>query len=580
MKKLLLTLGIVGLGFAGKSQVIFSVEDPASIEGFYDFTSNGDGSNWGLASLAGVYVLDTIVLADDGASGTNAQGNPASATGCTALAPGSLTGKIAMVYRYDGVGVGNCGFGFKAKTCADAGAEAVIIVNREEAMVNMDGGTEGLSVTVPVIFVSLSTGQAILNAMNNGDDVIGFIGDKTGYYDNDISIFDNSVLRADFGAMPSQLAQDETELSVPLTARVYNYGVNNQTGITVTVTVNNGTEVYNEVSDPFDLNSGDSTDVVMPNFEMSTYAVGEYTVEYSLQMGVADEFEGDNVSTSNFFINDELWSYARLDTAVVAKDGFYRSSTLPTGEYYSCMLFNNANAGRLRTDGFYYGGVTVGAADTLTVEMDGQEVYSIIYEWNDPFTSAQDATFDNLNVLSEGSVALGADDAEATIFVPFDDIVQLEDDQNYLVCAISYQVELFHAFDTKSIYDFNESEVSLPRFPIKTGTSSSNFNPLGFGIAPGIALHVGTDLGIEENLIEASAFPNPSKDVVTVKLNASGEATLKVTDMAGRVVMNQTINVVGGEFTTNVNGMNAGTYIYALDFGNGTTSRFNVVVTK
>ncbi|MCC6702092.1 MAG: hypothetical protein IT221_11240, partial [Fluviicola sp.] len=43
---------------------------------------------------------------------------------------------------------------------------------------------------------------------------------------------------------------------------------------------------------------------------------------------------------------------------------------------------------------------------------------------------------------------------------------------------------------------------------------------------------------------------------------------------------NGTVKINNGQFTTNVAGMNAGTYVFSLEFANGTSSRFNVVVTK
>lgn len=593
MKKLLLTLGVVGLGFASNAQVIFSVEAPASISGFYEFTSNGDGSSWGLANLNGTYVIDTIQLYDDGVStGNNAQGNPVSANGCNAAPAGSLTGKIAMVFRGDGTSNPNngaCGFGVKALNAQNAGAEAVIIVNREEAMINMSGGTEGASVNIPVIFVSLSTGQAIMDAMDNGDDVVGFIGDKTGYYDDDISIFDNKAFRADFGSYPLALAQNASELSVPLGTMVYNYGNNDQTGVTVTATVNNGTQVYNQVSTPFDLLSGDSIYVSFPDFSMATYTSGEYVINYDLQMGVADEFTGDNVVTSNFFLTDSTFSYARLDAAEgVAKDGFYRASTLPTGEFQSCILFRNANASRLRTDGLWYGGITVGAADTATIHIEDQLIEGYIFEWDDAWTSTADATFTSLNSVAQGDVAFEVGMEEQTVFIPFDNIFQFQDNQNYLACIVSYTNEIYHAMDTKSVYDFNISGNSgttpagnpIPRFPIKTGPDAANYNPNGFGIPGSIVINVGTDLSVNESSIESTAYPNPTKDVITVKVNANGKGTLKITDMAGRVVSTQEVTVEGGKFTTNVAGMNAGTYIFNIDFANGTATHFNVVVTK
>jgi len=583
MKKLLLTLGVVGLGFVSKAQIIFQVEEPAAIADFYEFEPAGTG--WGLASLNGVYVLDTVQLYDDGVStGVNAQGNPVSANGCNSAPAGSLAGKIAVVFRGDGTNNPNngaCEFGLKAYNAQQAGAVAVIIVNREEQVAGMAAGANGASVTIPVIMVGLSTGVSIMNTIDGGDDVIAFIGDKTGLFDNDLSIFDNSTLRADFGSFPLALAQDDTELSIPVGTWVYNYGALDQTGATVTATVDHGTEVYNEVSATFDLVAGDSVYISFPDFSMPTYTTGEYIINYDLALSVADEAAVDNISTSNFFLTDSTYSYARLDGAGdVAKDGYYRASTLPTGEFQSCILFRDPNASRLRTDGLWYGGITVGVADTATIDIEDQIIEGYIFEWDDAWTSADDATFTSLNAVAQGDVAFEAGMEEQTVFIPFDDVYQFQDGQNYLACIVSYTNEIYHAMDTKSIYDFNIAENNIPRFPIKTGPDAANYNPNGFGIAGSIVINVGEDLNVSETSVESTAYPNPTKDVITVKVNANGKGTLRITDMAGRTVATQEITVEGGKFTTNVAGMNAGSYVFNIDFANGTATHFNVVVTK
>jgi len=584
MKKLLLTLGIAGLGFASKAQIIFQVEEPAPIAGFYDFEAATTG--WGLASLSGVYVLDTVKVYNDGVStGVNAQGNPVSANACNAAPAESLTGKIALVFRGDGTANANngaCEFGVKALNAQNAGAIAVIIVDREPVPIAPGAGASGAMVTIPVIQVSLATGQSILNSIIGGDDVIAFIGDKTGLFDNDLSVFDNTSFRADFGAFPLALAQDASELAVPVGAWVYNYGALDQTGATLTATVDHGTEVYNQVSAPFALDAGDSTYISFPDFSMATYTTGEYVINYDLALTVADEAAVDNVVTNNFFLTDSTYSYARLDgTGDIAKDGFYRANPTPTlGEVQNCILFRDPNASRLRTDGLWYGGITVGVADTNTINIEDQLLEAYIFEWNDAWTSTGDATFTTLNSVAQGDVAFTSGMEEQTVFIPFDDMFQFEDNQNYLACIASYTNEIYHAMDTKSIYDFNIAENPIPRFPIKTGPDAANFNPNGFGIASSIVINVGTDLNVAETSLESTAYPNPSKDVVTVKVNASGKGTLKVTDMAGRTVSTQEITVEGGKFATNVAGMNAGSYVFNIDFANGTATHFNVVVTK
>ncbi len=596
MKKLLLSFGLVLVGSTAMSQVIFSVEAPAPIANFYDFTAAGTG--WGLASLNGVLVLDTVKLANDGTPGLNAQGNPASASGCNALTPGSLAGKVAMVFRGDGTtnpNAGACEFGTKALNCQNAGAVAVIIVNRDATTIAMSPGsgtpTDGSLVTIPVIMVNLATGQAIMNQMMT-DPVVVLIGDKTGYYNDDITTFDNSSVRANFGSKPLALAQNASEFSLNPGTWVYNYGQDDQMGVTLnTVITRNGTSIYNQTSSPVTLNSGDSAFIITPVFSAASYTAGLYEITYTVAMTNADEFEGDNVSKSNFSLTDDLWSLAGLNTTSdsVKADGFYRAATLPTTTFESCIVLKDANAGRLKMDGVMYGGMTVGAADT-TVTLDGVEVTWTLYAWNDADQTISAGTFDLLPTVAEGSYVYPdpADpELEQNVFMPINNApyYQLVNNQTYLLCINNYIPKVYMGYSTSDHYDYAIADPingdDLVRFPIRSDVGT--WTPAGFsGLpVPSIAMRTGTNLGVAETqTVEASAFPIPAKEVITVKVNAAGDATLKIVDMAGREVSTQQVKIENGQFNTSVAGMNSGTYVFALDYSNGTTSRFNVVVSK
>lgn len=596
MKKLLLSLGLVLVGSTAMSQVIFSVEAPATIEGFYDFTSNGDGSNWGLATLVGFTpILDTVVLANDNTSGVNAQGNPASATGCNALPAGSLAGKIAMVYRGDGgtPGIGACGFGIKAKMCQDAGALAVIIVNREDQLLNMDGGTvqsEGPAVTIPVVFVTHATGTLIKNRLLASETVVALIGDKTGYYDDDLTIFDNNAVRADFGSKPLALAQNASEFSVTPGIWVYNLGLNDQAGVSLTATITrNGTQIYtNTVNAANDVEAGDSVFMTTPTYSAASYTAGLYEITYTVTMTATDEFVGDNVSKSTFSLNDNMWSLASMNATndTIKSDGFYRAGTVPTSQFEACMVFKDPNAGRLKMDGVQFGGMTIGAADTLTVNLDGFEVTWSLYTWNDPVKTVSAGTFTQLSEVASGAYNY-PDPADPelgkAIFMPINTVpyYQLANNQTYLLCINSLAPKAFLGFSTSDHYDFAMNADDLIRFPHRSDVGA--WTPGGFiGLpVPSIAMRTGTNLSVDQNeLVAASAFPIPAKEVITVKVNAAGDATLRIVDMAGREVSTQQVKIENGQFTTSVDGINSGTYVFNLNYANGTTSRFNVVVSK
>jgi hypothetical protein len=100
MKKLLLTVSAIALSAATYAQVIVAGISPQSIVANYAHTWADPAGGWGTPdfNIPGTFVQDTLMVVDDGSTGTNAQGNPISAQGCNPLI-NNLTGKIAVVFR-------------------------------------------------------------------------------------------------------------------------------------------------------------------------------------------------------------------------------------------------------------------------------------------------------------------------------------------------------------------------------------------------------------------------------------------------------------------------------------------------
>lgn len=595
MKKLLLSFVAVVVGSTAMSQYIFRVTAPASIASNYDFTGPDDGSSWGLTTLANVYVEDTIVFANDGTTGNNAQGNPAYAGGCNALAANSLAGKIAMVYRYDGVSSGNCSFGVKAQMCANAGAVAVIIVNREEAMINMDGGAEGLTVTVPVIFVTQSTGLAIKNQLLAGTTVKGIIGDKTGVFGDDLGALKEDVTRANAGIEPLIIAQSGTEFPVTPGSWVRNYGANDQTNVKLNAKIMMGsTTIYDQTSAAGQsLASGDSVFIQLPDFAPATYSAGTYTLNYMISSDATDADTADNKMSSNFTFDNKLWTLARANAyGDPMNDGGVRGvSATGAGLFFeACSVFRDSNASRMQVYGLT-GEISVAAGKTPA----GEEVQFKMYQWNDDFADLNDpniATFaDIMTDLQEvGSASIFLDNTQlldTTLYAPFDGgAVALLDNQRYLFCVIVNEDSLYVGYDNKTDYEANINNLDAqPRYPVyvadaSTGSGGTWFSGFLGGPVPAIGAVVSDPLGLAEAEITATAFPNPTKDIVTVKLNENGKGKLLVTDMAGRIVSTQALDITNGQFSTNLSGLTTGNYLFSVLFDNGKTSRFNVAVTK
>ena len=558
MKKLLLSFGM-GLFVSGAfGQVIFSVEAPAGIAGSYDFTYT-DGWAADMNDPANS-VLDTVAVAGP------------DSLACTPIA--DLSGKIALIYR------GTCEFGAKALEAENAGAIACIIVNNVPgAPIAMGAGANGGSVTIPTVMISQADGALIREQIENGEDVVAFIGNKTGYYMDDIGFQSTDVLRINGNAIPSLIAATGTDFQADLGVLLTNYGQNDQTGMTVTATVEfGGSDIYSETSASYDLVSGDSVWIDFPVLNEATYAAGEYTLTYTVNYSATDEYPTDNTNVTVFNINeDQVYSLARVDGDLnPVSDGGIRPSD-NNDTYSSCIVFRNPNASRLGIEG-----MTFNASTATDGSLEGLQVQTTAYAWNDEFVDINDATMDDLDEIALGQeFFFETDDQDIPTYIPFEEPVVLEDDQRYLFCVTVYNTTVFLGYDNSTKYARNEDNDLQPLYPVESDGTYSLGGFTGGGVpAISVKMFDADDLTVNENVVEAASYPNPAKDVITVKVNANGNAVLKVTDLAGRTVATQDVSIVNGQFTTNVNGFNAGTYVFNLSYANGTSSQFNVVVTK
>jgi len=559
MKKLLLVFGLTLCAFNSYEQVIFKIDAPAGIAGNYDFTYT---SGWG-ANLINptTSVTDTIKIAQDSLA-------------CSPVS--NVSGKIALVYR------GTCEFGAKALAAQNAGAVAVIIVNNiPGAPIAMGAGASGGPVTIPVIMITQADGAILNQQIHAGQSVVGFIGNKLFYYADDLGFQRTDVLRANGNAIPSALASTAADFSIDLGAWAYNYGTNDQTNITVNTKIMQGaTSVYDQTSAPFDLESGDSVFVDMPVFSLPTYTPGDYTLNYSITNASPEEFPNDNIVPTTFNINDTVFALSRIDAVgLPVSTGGVRPVAV-TQSFSVCLAFRNENASRLGVEGMYFS-----AAAAVDETLDGREVSGSVFEWNDVFTDLNaEPTFDDLDEITSGSYYYESDDQNVTKYMELDDPVYLQDNQRYLFCVRTFEQNdvIFFGYDTRTSYETNLDNDLQPLFPIESTSGTETWFAGGFegGNVPALGVKVfdATTQGLDETVIEAYSYPNPAKDVLTVKVTAAGNAQLLVTDMTGRQVMAKTVKLDGGAFTTNVAEMKAGAYLFNLSFENGATSQFKVVV--
>jgi hypothetical protein len=582
MKKLLFTIAVFGSGFMAQSQVICAVQAPAGIAGNYEFTwADPAGGDWGTPDflIPGTFVVDTLMMVNDGATGLNAQGNPISAEGCGALL-NDLTGKIAVIYR------NTCEFGLKAKNAQDAGAVGVIIVNREPGVIAMGGGADGVNVTIPVAFVSDATGALMITQMANGP-VVVFLGNKTGLYNNDGGLTKGTSLISKSSGVVAQLAANGSEFNFAVGTRVFNYGIDDQPNATVTATVTDptGATVYSNTVGPIAIVSGDSAEFFpggansFPDFSMLTYTPGRYTLTYSLDLGIGDDYDADNTVSSDFVVNDTIFTYAMIDTVtgLPMTDNGYRPST-NNATFSTCMVIKDPNASRIGVSGIYFSASTATASG---VELTGEEMTLNLYKWEDVFTDLNDAAlgFTALNAVTFGYYFYPSDLQGETVYGEFNTQVILEDNQRYLACVQTVNLNVYLGHDTKTNYLMNEEYYLQPMTP---NESDGTYFAVGFGSdaisSMGLRVFSADELTLDEVAkIEGMAYPNPATEVVTVSMDAEGSAKLKVTDVTGKIALESAVSLVNGKTEVNIAALESGVYIFNVTLENGQTSQFNVV---
>lgn len=595
MKNFTLLFTFIFTAFLASSQVICSGVSPASISGDYNFAwADPAGGDWSTPDFLtpGVFVQDTLMMINDGSPGVNAQGNPISAEGCAGSGdvgapPAStqwndLTGKIAVIYR------NTCEFGYKALQAQNAGAVAAIIINREDAIVEMGGGVEGLNVTIPVVFISSVDGLTLTTEMNNGP-VVMFLGNKVGAYTNDVGASADQMLVSPYGAS-NTFFDNGFDLGI----QIYNFGTASQSDITVQAKIDgpSGTTVYDEtVSAPL-MASGDTlaifngNPVQFPPFDLGgigMYPTGEYTLSYTLNMSAIDESDYDNSFSSKFTVNDDMISLANLNSDTLPLATTFPSNS--TVEYQSCMFYQDPNASSVGVLGTYI----IPYTDTSINNLAGAEIFINFLEWNDPWTDLTDPNyaggannnwFQALDFIAYAThYPTSNSEVGVPVYVPFDQPVEIQDNQRYLICLQSFDPAISFGYDGNIDYDGNQGISAMPVSPVYVDDTWYTGGWVSSS-APAIGLKVidGALLGVDNSSsIESSAYPNPAKDLLTISTEATGSGSIVATDISGKICLKENINLKNNQCELNISNLENGVYVFNLTLENGNTSQFKVV---
>ncbi|NOQ71199.1 MAG: T9SS type A sorting domain-containing protein [Crocinitomix sp.] len=582
MKKIYAIIILTVVSSIAFGQVSFTIFEPASIAGGYEFTSNGDGPNWGLENLddPADAVTDTVVIADDGTPGINAQGVPHANEACGPLIT-DVTGKIVLLYRYDGESDNDCYAGTKVLNAQNAGAIGVILVNRDNSVYGYNGTDDGPLTTIPFAFITKDDGALIRERIDAGEDVVAFIGNKLGLYADDAGIVNRSTMAPVISAATMQTSVDASEFGFDVGTTIYNYGSNMQSDVLITATVTGPPGTWTETSGPFEIESGDSIEVYtdgpedLPYFSFDSYPAGNYTLTYEVDLGTADESSFDNTISFNFIMNDSMVSYCKIDEET-NEFSVNRVTRSGTSVFSPCLVFDNPNGNRLGAAGIYFIAESAWNVDLL---LEGEEMGIILYEWNDEFEDLDDAAFGftDLDDVAEATYTFGEGEESQVAYAAFDEPVLLEDDQRYLACLQVWNPNIWIAYNSQVDYARNIARDRQPLTPI---SSDGDFFALGFGeeMAPAMGLHVfnAAELNVAETTDELgiNVYPNPTSGLLNVVFtgNEFSAETIHITDLSGRIV--RTVNVNGLMNQIDISQLGAGQYILLVEGSEGTKGQY------
>jgi len=574
MKKIYLITSLALFTLCANAQIIFNVQTPAIFAGNQDFMAAAT-TGWGIPDMTDPInsVVDTLAFVNDGTAGDS--------LACANSVGPEVDGKIAVLYR------GGCEFGLKAENAQNAGARAVIIINNVGTpSFNAGGGTNGPNVTIPVIMIDSALGALFKDSINNGN-MVAYIGTQYGYFNDDLGFQNNHVMRAKQFANPSPISQNASQFEVEVGTWVYNFGINSQSGVTLTANIDlGGSNIYSEASSPVTVASNDSAFISLPTFTQSSYTNGYYTLNYDLTASVSDEFPADNTVSTNFVVNDTMYSYGGLDStlAPIVTGGSRLSGG--TGNFTACISFKNANTSAV---GLFPTGMTFAAMTNTGDDLIGKYMELTLYQWDDVFTDINDAAFTSLNGVAFGEYVYLDDDQYTPVYAELFPQVALLDNQWYLGCVTATDAAVFIGYDNDIDYQLNSTTYKMPMFPV--GETAPTQPAFGGGSgegglttqAPAIVMHMQTGVGINETeVVNITPYPNPTSDYISIPFGKlEGDATITISDMSGKIVKTVTVSMLSNDVTKiNVSNLPSGMYVFHTELESGSVANFNVVINK
>ncbi|MBK7944389.1 MAG: T9SS type A sorting domain-containing protein [Flavobacteriales bacterium] len=243
------------------------------------------------------------------------------------------------------------------------------------------------------------------------------------------------------------------------------------------------------------------------------------------------------------------------------------------------MYFSNPNASRLAATGMWFSADRA-ADQVLTDEI----VTGTLYRWTDVLAGPLSLPSETgLISLTSGEYIFPSDITNQMLYIPFQDVVTLENNTNYLVCLDSYSGVVRHGWDNSLDYALVQENTQLPTTMIRVeGTWYNGWTSITGPSSIGLQVINANTIGIEEyTALSASPYPNPAQENIRIPLHFTGKVDLRVFDATGALVQEQRQASVGSDgLLVNVSSIANGLYLFSLRAEDGRDIEFRVQVNK
>jgi len=359
----------------------------------------------------------------------------------------------------------------------------------------------------------------------------------------------------EYGRTPLSQLDEDYEFG----GEVYNFGINNQTNVTLNGSFTNSTaaSILSYTLTPGDLASGDTVSYTSLNtgfpYEVGTYE-GVFTVTSNEEDSTSANF-ANNKLKRNFAITQNVYSQ---DGIGIHPQGMQSLGSLGSNSFQDSPGTIFSTYYDLRSNDNTIVGIEIGIGSSTDA---GTEIQVSIIDTATLFADGSTPVTDvnGLEALSDYYYVTADDVSNGKVVVNFPQPITLVSDGYFAsVNTTPSDSTNIRILDDQTVLQPNSaSMINIPG-----DASYTNGNALAIRLITGTA-----SVSLNESKLNSfEIYPNPANDLVNIKLTENVNAMASILDLNGKVVKSSAVNGVSA--TINTANLISGVYFIQITNGN------------